>query len=552
MSATAAPGGPRRRAWTAGLALLLVLLPLLLPDRTERLTAQTVLRLPLELPLLLLLLTLPLGRLRRPLAVLLGLAFALVLMLKLADMAVAEALGRAFDPVLDSALFPPAYELLVGAVGRPAAIAAAIAALAAVAILPAILVLALQRLAALAGRRRGPLAGVAVLLLVAWGALRLAGLPIAAADAAPYAARHVAGAVASLGDRAAFEAEAAVDPFAGLAPDRLLARLAGKDVLLVFVESYGRSAIEDPRYAPAVDAVLRQAEATLAGAGFSARSAYLRSPTVGGQSWLAHGTLLSGVRIDNQRRYLALVGSQRATLVGDFRRAGWRAVAVMPAIARAWPEGAFFGYDRLYDAGTLGYRGLPFNWVTMPDQFTLAAFDRAERTKGPRPPVFAEMALISSHAPWTPIPSLVPWQAVGDGSVFDDQAKAGDAPEIVWRDPERVRLQYRLSIEYSLSTLASYVAAKGDPNLVLLVLGDHQPAPLVTGADASRDVPVHLIAADPSVLATAARWGWGAGLLPDPARPAEPMEGMRARLLGGFSASEDAPESARAPAAPGL
>ena len=85
----------------------------------------------------------------------------------------------------------------------------------------------------------------------------------------------------------------------------------------------------------------------------------------------------------------------------------------MPAITLAWPEARYFGYDRVLAAADLGYRGQPFNWVTMPDQFTLAAFERQVLDPAPRPPVFAEIALISSHAPWTPIPPLLPWDALG-------------------------------------------------------------------------------------------------------------------------------------------
>ena len=85
----------------------------------------------------------------------------------------------------------------------------------------------------------------------------------------------------------------------------------------------------------------------------------------------------------------------------------------MPAITLAWPEADYFGYDRVLAAADLGYRGQPFNWVTMPDQFTLAAFERRLLDPAPRAPVFAEIALISSHAPWTPIPPLLPWEAIG-------------------------------------------------------------------------------------------------------------------------------------------
>ena len=36
----------------------------------------------------------------------------------------------------------------------------------------------------------------------------------------------------------------------------------------------------------------------------------------------------------------------------------------MPATDRAWPEGEFFGFDRVHDARTLGYRGPTFSWST--------------------------------------------------------------------------------------------------------------------------------------------------------------------------------------------
>ena len=66
-----------------------------------------------------------------------------------------------------------------------------------------------------------------------------------------------------------------------------------------------------------------------------------------------------------------------------------------------------------------------------------------------------------------------------------------DPPEaILTRNPTRVRADYRASIEYSLSSLISYVETYGDDNLVLIFLGDHQPSPIVTGQGASRDVPI--------------------------------------------------------------
>ena len=91
----------------------------------------------------------------------------------------------------------------------------------------------------------------------------------------------------------------------------------------------------------------------------------------------------------------------------------------MPANRRAWPEGAsFYHYDQVYDRRNLGYRGPGFGLPPMPDQYTLEALHRLELAPRHRPPLFAEVDLISSHAPWTRIPRLIPWEDVGDGSIF--------------------------------------------------------------------------------------------------------------------------------------
>jgi hypothetical protein len=337
-----------------------------------------------------------------------------------------------------------------------------------------------------------------------------------------------------LRDQKEFAAEAAVDAFRNTPGDQLLTGLRGKDVMFTFIESYGRSAVEDPAMATQVDAVLDAGTRTLSAAGYSARSGFLTSSTAGGGSWLAHATLLSGLWINSQQRYNNLVRTDRLTLNGAFGRADWRTVAVMPALTRAWPEGAFYGDDTIYGTHDLGYKGPPFSWAPMPDQYALTAFQRLERAKPDHAPVMAEIPLVSSHAPWAPIPSMVDWNDVGDGSIFDPMPAAGERSSEVWRDPARVRTEYRRSIEYSLSTLISYVQKYGGDNLVLVFLGDHQPAPIVTGKGASRDVPITIVAHDPAVLDRVAGWGWTAGLNPDPHAPVWPMSAFRDRFLTAF------------------
>jgi hypothetical protein len=229
------------------------------------------------------------------------------------------------------------------------------------------------------------------------------------------------------------------------------------------------------------------------------------------------------------------VTSSRLTLTKAFARAGWRTVAIKPAITLPWPEGERLGYDEIYAAADLGYAGLPYNWVTMPDQYTLAALERRERQARERP-LFAEVSLISSHAPWTPVaPVLEDWDAIGDGSVFSRWAEQGDPPDVVWRDPERVRHQYTLALDYVLGVLGSYAARFVDDRTLLILVGDHQPAPLITGEGASRDVPMHVISGDPGLLEPFLDLGFAAGMRPAPDHAALRMDRFRDRFLAAFS-----------------
>ena len=68
-------------------------------------------------------------------------------------------------------------------------------------------------------------------------------------------------------------------------------------------------------------------------------------------------------------------------------------------------------------------------------------------------------------------------------------------------------------------------------DLVLVVLGDHQPSTIVSGTGASHDVPVTVIAHDPAVMARIAGWGWVDGLRPGPQAPVWRMDAFRDRFL---------------------
>jgi hypothetical protein len=177
----------------------------------------------------------------------------------------------------------------------------------------------------------------------------------------------------------------------------------------------------------------------------------------------------------------------------------------------------------------------------MPDQYTLAAFERLELAPG-HAPVMAEIDLVSSHQPWTPLPRLLDWDDLGDGSVFDGMPDAGPAPADVVGDDDRIAALFGQSIEYALSSLISFVTTfhAQDDDLVLVMVGDHQPVSVVSGEDASYDVPITILAADPAVLDRTTSWGWDEGMLPSPDAPVWRMDAFRDRFLTAFGPSPDA------------
>jgi hypothetical protein len=527
--------------WAASvLAGLLVWFVLIAPNRLDLITPEALVRIPVEGLLLVALVLLLPARAGRVVAAIAGVALGLVMLVKILDMGFSAVLNRSFDLVLDWSFFGNGMDYLTTSMGRPAAIAIATGVVALATALIVVITLSVLRVTRVASRNRtravGSLAllGVAWLLCAALGAQLVQGQAVAAWSTAFYTYHRALSVDASLHDNEPFSRELAVDPFRSTPNGQLLTALRGKDVILAFVESYGRSAVEDPRIAPGVDAVLDAGTRSLRAAGFASESAWLTSPTSGGGSWLAHSTLLSGVWVDNQHRYNTLVTSRRLTLTNAFRHADWRTVAVLPDTTGPWSDGSFFGYDQVYGAHNLGYHGPTFGWATMPDEYALSALHRLELTPG-HAAVMAEMALVSSHAPWAPLPKMISWNDVGDGSVFDPMPATGKLVSDIWPDPGRVRTEYGRSIQYTLSSLISYLQTYGTDRTVLVFLGDHQPAPIVTGGNASRDVPITIVARDPAVLNRISGWGWQAGLKPGPQSPVWPMSAFRDRFLTAFS-----------------
>ncbi|MER5398844.1 sulfatase [Streptomyces sp. NPDC002599] len=525
---------------TTVLAGALVVTILILPNRLDWMSVRAFFRLPVEAVFLsAVLLVLP-ARARRVTAGSLGVLLGLSAILKCLDMGFRQTLARPFDLVFDWVLLNDGADWVKDSFGRSGEVLAVVGVIVLVIAVLALSVLAMTRLADVLARHRTGAVRATLVLGVAWvvcftmGA-QTGGVTIATKGYTQYLSNRVQYVRDGLGDADVYKKQMAVDAFADTPSDQLLTGLRGKDVMLTFIESYGRVAIDDPAMGPEVDATLKEGDARLEAAGFSARSGWLKSPVTGAGSWLAHSTFLSGTWVKNQQRYRSLTTSDRATLTSYFQKTGaWRTVGIVPGVRKAWPEGKYFGLDHIYDSTHLGYQGPYFSWTPVPDQFSLESFQKLEHGKKNRDPIMAEIILASSHNPWSPIARTIDWKDLGDGKVFYKIKKEGTNPTEVWKSSKRVRTEYRKAIQYSLDSLTQWVQRYGDDDTVLVFLGDHQPVPTVTGNSANRDVPVTIVARDPKVLDRVSGWGWTDGLKPAADAPEWPMNEFRDRFMTAY------------------
>jgi hypothetical protein len=278
-----------------------------------------------------------------------------------------------------------------------------------------------------------------------------------------------------------------------------LSRVGGADVFLIFLESYGAISWDRAEFASALAPTRARLEADIGETGRSVASGFVESTTFGGESWLAHISLLSGVEVRDQGTNVRLMAQERDTLVTVFGRHGYRTVAIMPGMLVGWPEGAYYGFDEIYNHDRLDYHGPPFGWWDVNDQFALARVDALEIGPQPRPPAFVFFTTITTHAPFVPTPPYQPdWARVLTSTPYDSEAL--DRAWSTWPDWMNLGPSYLESLDYAFATVGGYLRLRADRDLVMILVGDHQPPALVSGAGASWDVPVHVIATRGALL----------------------------------------------------
>jgi len=310
----------------------------------------------------------------------------------------------------------------------------------------------------------------------------------------------------------------AASPYSEFATSIKLARKP--HINLFLVESYGRILVVHREAGEKWKAEVEQMNQELSDAGWHCVTGFSVAPVSGGRSWLAEATLLSGMRVRYEAVFRHMVQEMDRVphLVSFLRAQGYEAALIAPKERnlRGLRIENTFGYDHGIRHDDLEYRGRRIGWGEIPDQYSLGFAEDNVLSKISAPQ-FINFHMVSSHAPWGAVPRIVEdWREFNEADVEAPDAEASNEMSNVVDRLRRFRRveprftymgemdqlkvdAYWRTIRYDLRVIKRYLHEHEDDRIVL-VLGDHQP-PFISTIDGSYDVPLHVFARDPALLA---------------------------------------------------
>ena len=299
-----------------------------------------------------------------------------------------------------------------------------------------------------------------------------------------------------------------------LADDAGYVELDGRDFYLMFLESYGTTVFQNPTYFTHIRPSLEKLSQVAEEYGWHTATGIYQAPTFGGASWLSHATLMTGHWISTNTHYHKLLTTNLKTLALWFQNSGYRATALLPGLKREWPEGKFYGYDRVWNAKSLSYPGPPFGWWEIPDQYSLAYFYHNEGAIDLRDPLFSFFATITSHMPFHPLPPIEQdWPSLLSSEPYPNVEKVMKGNGVL--SGQDLQTSYSKAIIYDIQLVSDLLRLTSHQNPLVIALGDHQPPAMIAGANAPWTVPVHVFSQDQTTLDRFNSAGFVRGLIPN-------------------------------------
>jgi hypothetical protein len=315
-----------------------------------------------------------------------------------------------------------------------------------------------------------------------------------------------------------------------------LKELNGADVLVFIIESYGSIAFRDRRIVSMRCPPLEEFGTALAARGYHAASSLVNSTTYGGGSWMPQTTFATGIFVGNAFDYSVVryADPPPRTMAETFKNAGYHTVLVAAGTIWSWPEGLIRGFDRRYYEADLEYAGPSFGWASMPDEYVVDFVHRHEVARA-RSPLFVEYVLMSSHAPWAKIPLPVGDPSKLDhGRVYLDGGHVAQFP-LHWGNVDQGAPAYAYSLCYDFEVIKQYVLERITRDTLIVIWGDHQPSPLLTGNDPSWAVPVHVLSRNPRIIERFNSAGYTTGMIPPQTGTAAPLTTIFPQLMEALS-----------------
>jgi hypothetical protein len=312
--------------------------------------------------------------------------------------------------------------------------------------------------------------------------------------------------------------------------DHVFPGLKDSNIFLFIVESYGYTAFAKNEHFVILEPLYHSLQKKLQDSGYGIVSKFLGSPVIGGYSWLADSTLLTGVRICSQVEYDTLLKSDAQSLVSLLNDAGYFTVLSAPGTLREWPEGeCFYGFDRYVYAKDFHYQGPEFSFVPVPDQFCIYDIHRRIVQRAEEP-FFIEYLLVSSHAPFNRIPDYIEdWTEIDDGSVY--YGTENHFFENTWFSGKQYTEGYTAAISYVLTVITEYLTGFLNDEALVIIVGDHQPKYPVTERGQPLSVPMHLISRNKNILRRFEGLGYTPGLIPSQEPPHPGLETFKHDFL---------------------
>lgn len=291
------------------------------------------------------------------------------------------------------------------------------------------------------------------------------------------------------------------------------------NIYLLFIESYGGVATLTDYCSEPFSQLSQQLDTQLKSADWHIASNYSKSTVIGGRSWLAMTTAMTGARIEDQIQYNDLLNKHQTFphMIAYFNQQGYETVRVstmssnkIDTMQMITIPNLFWGFDQRYLFSDIPYKGFKYDYYGgIPDQYTLGHIQENILEKAERP-YFMTFITMNSHGPWSNAPPIVEdWKSMDTllNPFPNGRPKLGMHISQYWE-----------LMEFELKLLTKFILKYGDDNSVFILLGDHNPAGLewkLKDRFNKWATPIHIISKDEQFVNSFHQHGFTEGMKVD-------------------------------------